>query len=178
MEGRKGKKNKRNSVIIAILLGLTIGSSIFVGYSTFLWISVAQFYHNLQSSITINEVQIAAKNESYLMNVTVSIRNELAYSHVNMYIALEKIIIHNNIISLDDPYEGLPPSAFTRVKVPQQSNVSVKFSLTLPKNFPKIEDSVEMKFVIRVLATTIINEGQPQTAIIIKSAQTVTIFRR
>lgn len=163
----------KEKMLTVIFLGLTLGSTAFLGYTTFLWISIERFYFNLENDLNINQVKITTSNGNRLMNVTITIRNELACSHVNIYIAIEQIIVNGNRISLIDYYRGPLPGTFTRIKIPQLTNASVKLIFTIPESFPRIENQTELNFVMKIIASTILNEDQPQTIRVIKSARLI-----
>jgi len=165
------EKNKLyQKIMTTIILGTTFGSIIFLGYSTYLWINTVNLYRNLQYDITISEVQIFEKLGNQIMNVTITVQNRLLGSHIKLYMAFKGIINEETTISLEDPYKGLPSGAFKTVIIPQHSATMVKFCFPLPEDFPKIEGPVELKLIIRILASTILNEEQPQSFTIVKSA--------
>jgi len=168
MRSEKNKKLKQKIVTI-VILGLTFGSIVFLVYSTYLWVNTVNLYYNLQDDITINEVQIFEQKGNQNMNVTLTIQNKLLGSHIKLYIAFKGIINGKTTIPLEDPYKGLPSGAFKTIIIPQQSASTVKFNFPLPEDCPKIEGP-ELKLIIRILASTILNEEQPQSFNIVKSA--------
>jgi len=156
-------KEKREKALIVIFLGLTTGLAIFLGYTTYVWVTIGNIFNNLDENTTINNIEISTQNNTTSMNVTITIANPYACSHVNIYIVLKALTIDNKTISLYDYYKGQLSGTFGNLHVPPNSNATIKFKFNLPQNSLDIQEPQNITLNIRILATTIINEGKPQT---------------
>jgi hypothetical protein len=156
-------KEKMEKAPILIFLGLTIGLTTFLGYTTYVWISVGTLFNTLDQNTTIDNIQISTQNNSTSMNVTITITNPLVFSYVNTYISIESLITDNKSISLEDYYKGQLPGTFGNLHIPPNSKTTIKLGFKLPQNSSSIQESRSITLNIRLLATTAVNEGSPQT---------------
>jgi hypothetical protein len=146
-----------------IFLGLTIGSIIFLGYTTHVWISVGTFFNSLDENTKIDNIEISKQNNTTAMNVTITITNPMIFSYINTYIAIKSLIIDDKLISLEDYYEGQLPGTFGNLHAPANSKATKNFNFKLSQNLSSIQEYQSIKLNIHLLGTTIVNEGKPQT---------------
>jgi hypothetical protein len=156
-------KEKTEKASILIFLGATIVLATFLGYTTYIWISVGTLFNTMDQNTTIDNVQISTQNNSTFMNVTIAIKNPLAFSHINVYIALKSLILGDESISLTNYYKGQLPGTFGNLYIPSNSKATIKLGFELPQNSSSALEAQSITLIIRILATTAVNEGSPQT---------------
>jgi len=155
-------KREMKTASILMFLGLTIGLIIFLGYTTQVWTSVGTLFDGLDENTTIDNIEISTQNNTTAMNVTITITNPMLFSHINTYIAIKSLIIDNELIPLEDYYEGQLPGTFGNLHAPPNSKATKKFDFKLPQN-PSTQEYQSITLNIRFLVTTVVNEGSPQT---------------
>jgi hypothetical protein len=157
-------KAQSKKALLLIFLGLTVGLAAFLCYTIYVWIGVGNLLRSLDDNTTIDNMEISTQNNTTSMNATITITNCFAGSYIKIYIAIKALTINGKTpISLYDLYEGQLPGTFGNIYISPLSNASIKLSFNLPSDSLKTEDLQNLTLNIRILATTVVNEGRPQT---------------
>lgn len=153
-------KTKREKTLLLVFLGLTVALGSLLSYTMYLYIGVAGLFADLGENLTVEKIEMYTRDSSKQMSVTITVFNSFAGSYLKVYIAIKELRIGEKAIAL---YSGAVQfdGTFTYLNVPSLSNGTAKLSFDVSSFSISPQDLQNLRVRIRLLATTVVNEGAP-----------------